>query len=309
MWIQQYKKKNITFPTDNKLHRKIIQKCLAISEKEELPVRQSYKRTLKKLGTDQRFRNHPKKRKLAKKADKKVKTIAGRLLRELERNLGENESYKEEIEIFKQILSQQRNDKKKIYSIHEPKVECIAKGKEHKKYEFGNKVSIILTQRTGVIIGAMSFRNDYDGHTLEPAIEQAERMLDNKSNIKTAIADRGYRGKTKINEIEVKTPKPFNNKTMTKYKQKKLKAKFGRRAAIEPIIGHLKRDHRLGLNFYKGLIGDSINVMLAAAAFNFKRMIRKWKANFLFHFFKSILQRIIQENFTTPLAKTFSMAF
>lgn len=301
--------KNITFPTDNKLHRKIIQKCLAISEKEELPVRQSYKRTLKKLGTDQRFRNHPKKRKLAKKADKKVKTIAGRLLRELERNLGENESYKEEIEIFKQILSQQRNDKKKIYSIHEPKVECIAKGKEHKKYEFGNKVSIILTQRTGVIIGAMSFRNDYDGHTLEPAIEQAERMLDNKSNIKTAIADRGYRGKTKINEIEVKTPKPFNNKTMTKYKQKKLKAKFGKRAAIEPIIGHLKRDHRLGLNFYKGLIGDSINVMLAAAAFNFKRMMRKWKANFLFHFFKSILQRIIQENFTTPLAKTFSMAF
>jgi len=102
-----------------------------------------------------------------------------------------------------------------------------------------------LTQTTGVIIGAMSFRNEYDGHTLEPALEQAERLLGNKKSIKMVIADRGYRGNTKINDIEIKTPKPFSDKTMTKYKQKKLKDKFGRRAAIEPIIGHLKRDHRL----------------------------------------------------------------
>jgi len=301
--------KNITFPTDNKLHRKIIKRCLDISEKEQLPIRQSYKRTLKKLSLDQRFRNHPKNKKKAKKADKRVKTIAGRLLRELERNIGINTNYKEEIDIFKKVLSQQKYDKNKIYSLHEPEVECISKGKEHKKYEFGNKVSIVLTQTTGVIIGAMSFRNEYDGHTLEPALEQAERLLGNKKSIKMAIADRGYRGNTKINDIEIKTPKPFSDKTMTKYKQKKLKDKFGRRAAIEPIIGHLKRDHRLGRNFYKGLIGDSINIMLAAAAFNFKRMMRKWKSSFLFHFFKSIFDRILQENLTLTSTKTFSIAF
>ena len=155
----------------------------------------------------------------------------------------------------------------------------------------------------------MSFRNEYDGHTLEPALEQAERLLGNKKSIKMAIADRGYRGNTKINDIEIKTPKPFSDKTMTKYKQKKLKDKFGRRAAIEPIIGHLKRDHRLERNFYKGLIGDSINIMLAAAAFNFKRMMRKWKSSFLFYFFKSIFDRILQENLTLTSTKTFSIAF
>jgi len=288
--------KNITFPTDNKLHRKIIEKCLAIVEKEGLPLRQSYKRTLKKLELDQRFRNHPKNKKKAKKADNKIKTIAGRILRELERNLGNNKKYREEIEIFEKILAQKKEDKHKIYSIHEPEVECITKGKEHKKYEFGNKVSIIITQKTGVILGAMSFRNEYDGHTLEPALGQAERLLEEQKSIKMAIADRGYRGTTKVNEVEIRTPKPFNEKTMRKYQQKKMKKKFQRRAAIEPVIGHLKRDHRLGRNFYKGIIGDSINVMLAAMAFNFKRMMRQWKNSFLFHFFKSIFQKLFPDN-------------
>lgn len=289
--------KNITFPTDNKLHRKIITRCIEIVEKENLPLRQSYRRTTKKLGLDQRFRNHPKNKKRAKKADAKIKTIAGRLLRELERNLGENKKYKKEIEIFGKILAQKKEDKHKIYSIHEPEVECISKGKEHKKYEFGNKVSIVITQKTGVIVGAMSFRNEYDGHTLEPALTQAERLLDDKKSIKMAIADRGYRGTAKVKEIEIRTPKPFNEKTMTKYQQKKMKEKFQRRAAIEPVIGHLKRDHRLGRNFYKGLIGDSNNVMLAAMAFNFKRMMRKWESSFLFNFFKSIFQKLFPQNF------------
>jgi IS5 family transposase len=82
--------KNITFPTDNKLHRKIISKCKAIAEKEGLPIRQTYTRTLKKLSIAQRFRNHPKNKAKARKADRKVKTIAGRLIRELERNLSPN---------------------------------------------------------------------------------------------------------------------------------------------------------------------------------------------------------------------------
>ncbi len=284
--------KNITFPTDNKLHRKIITKCKAISEKEGLPVRQSYIRTLKKLSVAQRFRNHPKNYRKARKADRKVKTIAGRLVRELERNLEPNSQYQTELALFNRVLTQKKDDKHKVYSLHEPEVECISKGKESKKYEFGNKVSIITTQTTGVIVGAMSFRNPYDGHTLKPAIEQAEKLL-GKSSIKTATVDRGYRGTSKINEVAIQSPKPFNNKTQTKYKQSKLKKQFGRRAAIEPLIGHLKSDHRMKRNFYKGITGDSINVMLSAAAFNFKRMMRKWASSFWLYFYRHFISPII----------------
>ncbi len=186
--------KNITFPTDSKLHRKIIDKCKKIAEKENLPVRQSYTRTLKKLSLDQRFRNPPRNKWKARKADRKEKTIAGRLVRELERNLSPDSRYQSDIDLFKRILSQKKSDSHKVYSVHEPDVQCLSKGKEHKKYEFGNKVSIIYTQTTGVIIGAMGFRNPYDGHTIKPALEQAERLL-GKRTIKTLIGDRGYRGK------------------------------------------------------------------------------------------------------------------
>jgi len=272
--------KNITFPTDNKLHRKIISKCKKIAETEDLPIRQSYTRTLKKLGVDQRFRNHPKNKWKARKADRKVKTIAGRLVRELERNLLPNSIYQSDIDLFKRILSQKKSDNNKIYSVHEPDVQCISKGKEHKKYEFGNKVSIIYTQTTGVIIGALGFRNPYDGHTIESSLEQTERLL-GKRTIKTLIGDRGYKGPREVNDTNIEIPKPFSDKRQSKYQQNKLKKKFKRRAAIEPINGHLKTDHRLGRNFYKGIQGDNINVMLAAAAYNFKRMMNKWKSSFL----------------------------
>jgi transposase, IS5 family len=272
--------KNITFPTDNKLHRKIISKCKKIAETEDLPIRQSYTRTLKKLGVDQRFRNHPKNKWKARKADRHVKTIAGRLVRELERNLLPNSIYQSDIDLFKRILSQKKSDNNKIYSVHEPDVQCISKGKEHKKYEFGNKVSIIYTQTTGVIIGALGFRNPYDGHTIEPSLEQTERLL-GKRTIKTLIGDRGYKGTREVNYTNIVIPRPFSDKRQNKYQQNKLKKKFKRRAAIEPINGHLKTDHRLGRNFYKGIEGDNINVMLAAAAYNFKRMMNKWKSSLL----------------------------
>jgi transposase, IS5 family len=288
--------KNITFPTDSKLHRKIIDKCRKIAEKENLPIRQSYTRTLKKLSLDQRFRNHPRNKWKARKADRKEKTIAGRLVRELERNLLPNSRYQSQIDLFKRILSQKKSDTNKIYSVHEPDVQCISKGKEHKKYEFGNKVSIIYTQTTGVIIGAMGFRNPYDGHTVEPALEQAERLL-GKRTIKTLIGDRGYKGKRQINETTIEIPKPFSNKKQSQYQQNKLKKQFRRRAAIEPINGHLKTDHRLNRNFYKGITGDNINVMLAAAAFNFKRMMNKWKSSFWLQF-KMIFDIMIDRWFT-----------
>jgi IS5 family transposase len=148
-----------------------VKHVLKIVHDHNLPLRQSYTFVLKKIYRDQRFRNHPKNRQKALRADKKLRTIAGRLVRELERNLGNIHDYDKLIETFKTILSQKRTSPNKIYSIHEPQVLCISKGKEHKKYEFGNKVSVIRSN-SGIILGAMSFRNEYDGHTIAKALEQ-----------------------------------------------------------------------------------------------------------------------------------------
>lgn len=198
---------------------------------------------MKKLSIAQRFRNHPKNNSKAKKTDRKVKTITGRLVRELERNSPPNSIYQTDIELFKQILQQKKNSKNKIYSLHEPETTCISKGKEHKKYEFGNKVSIVKTQNTGVIVGVMGFRNEFDGHTLEPSLEQTQRLVGKAP--KQASVDRGYRGRKQIGATQILIPCRFNDKTQTKYLQKKLKQAHKKRAAIEPIIGHLKTDHRL----------------------------------------------------------------
>lgn len=262
--------KNITYPTDAKLHKKIVRKVLDIVHKLKLPLRQSYTFVLKRIYRDQRFRHHPKNRQKAVRADRKLRTIAGRLVRELKRNLGASSVYTELIERFEAILAQRRHSQKKIYSIHEPDVQCISKGKEHKKYEFGNKVSIIRSA-TGLILGAQSFRNEYDGHTIEASLAQVERLTQRK--IKILAGDRGYRGKKEINGTQILIPDAPKSSDSRYQKRKKHKL-FCKRAGIEPSIGHLKSDHRLGRNFYKGVTGDAVNILLAAAAYNFKRAMR-----------------------------------
>jgi IS5 family transposase len=266
--------KNITFPTDVKLYRKIIEQSKKIAKEEGIEQRQSYKRTVKKLLMLQRFRNHPKNKKKAIKAEKKLKTIAGRVVRELERKLtGEQkDKYERKLSIFNKILTQKKTDKEKIYSIHEPEVYCVSKGKEHKKYEFGSKASIVLTKKNGIIVGAYSLeKNEYDGHTLPKALEQCEELRGLRPTV--AIADRGYKGSTRIGETEIQIPKP-PKKSISKYEKKKVRCRFRRRASIEPVIGHLKEDNRLSRNFLKGIVGDQINVMLAASAFNFNKWMR-----------------------------------
>ena len=236
--------KNVTYPTDAKLLKKVIGKIKKIVETEGLPMRRSYTRKLKAIYRDQRLRNHPRNHKKAKKADRELRTIAGRLLRELQRNLNGNHSYDEQISIFIKVVNQKKNDKDKIYSIHEPEVQCISKGKEHKKYEFGNKVSVIRSLG-GLILGALSFRNEYDG----------------------------YRGKKESAGTKILIP-DIPKVTDSYYKKRKKRKLFCKRAGIEPTIGHLKSDFRLGRNFYKGVFGDNINIMLAAAAYNFRRAMR-----------------------------------
>lgn len=269
--------KNITYPTDDKLYKKIIVKCQKIAEKEELELRQSYKFTIKKLSVIQRLKKNKDGAGKARKASKKIKTIAGRLVRELERRLNADllNRYATDVSLFKKVLAQKRNDTNKIYSLHEPEVKCYTKGKEHKKFEFGSKASFLVTQSTGVIVGALNFTDTlHDSKTIPAALEQYERLM-NKSP-KNIFLDRGYRGPKMINNTALHTPKP--DKNITKAKRKR----HSRRAAIEPVIGHLKRDYRMIRNYLKGTAGDAINLILAAAAMNFKRMINKWKEQIVF---------------------------
>ena len=280
--------KNITYPTDAKLHKKIIKNVLKIVHDNCLPLRQSYTRTLKGIYRSQRFRNHPKNRKKALKADRQLKTIAGRLVRELERNLGRRKGYEKMFELYYRVLSQNRKSKNKVYSLHEPDVVCVSKGKEHKQYEFGNKVSI-LRSWPGLILGACSFKNEYDGHTIEKTLEQTQRMTGRK--VDKLAGDRGYRGIKQIGKTKILIPD--TPKAKDSYYQKRKKHKlFCKRAGIEPAIGHLKEDHRLSRNFYKGVKGDAINVLLAVAAYNFKRAMRV-----LLYLIKRISIELVSTNF------------
>jgi transposase, IS5 family len=276
--------KNVTFPTDMKLHCKIIGKCKSIAKKESIPLRQTYTRTVKTLLLEQRFKRHPKGMKRAHRAQRKLHTIAARLLREIEKKLSEANSttYQKDIELFHQVLKQKRSDQNKIYSLHEPEVYCISKGKEHKKYEFGSKVSILTTKNSGIIVGALSFeKNEFDGNTLSAALEQYKSLM--KKEAKEVIADRGYRGKKEIGQTRIEIPGK-QHKFKTAYEKRKIRLKFRRRASIEPIIGHLKADTGLERNYLKGTKGDKINAMLAAAAYN----IRKWM-RYIFAFLLNVL--------------------
>ena len=172
--------KNITFPTDTKLYRKIAEQCVDIAEKENIQLRQTYRRTIKGLMLDQRFRKHPKNYKRAKRSARKLKTIAGRLIRDLERKLSVEaySHYLPLLAIFNRVMAQEKQSSNKIYSLHEPQVYCVGKGKDHKKYEFGSKASIAVTKDSGIIVGAVSHcRNVHDSKTLVEVISQSSELL------------------------------------------------------------------------------------------------------------------------------------
>ena len=271
--------KNVTFPTDSKLLNKIIHYCHKVAKAEGTKVRQSYVLEIKRLKLTQRFRGKAHSRKKVARADRRMRTIAGRLVRELLRELPSDCIYRERLGLCLKFVNGELIDGHKIYSLHEQDVLCICKGKEHKKYEFGNKVSLVRLWN-GIIIGAMAFRNEYDGHTIDRAKEQAYRLYGR--SIRILAGDRGYRGQKMSGDTKVMIPN-VPKASDSAYMKARKRELFKKRAGIEPVIGHCKSDHRLGRNFYKGLFGDSINVMLAAAAFNLKRamriplgLIRKW---------------------------------
>jgi len=276
--------KNITHPTDVKLYSRIIEHCWRIADKEEIELRQRYSRVQKKYLYLQRFRKSKVRFKEAIRAEKRLKVIAGRLTRELLKKIAKNRigKYAAAFDVFQQIIHQKKSDSDKVYSVHEPDVQCISKGKEYKKYEFGCKVSLAVTKDSGVCVGAMSFeKNPYDGHTLPAALEQCERLTEQRP--KVALVDLGYRGAKEVGGTEILYAGRVGRdlKGSAYYRMKR---KLGRRASIEPRIGHLKARFRLGRNFLKGIYGDMANVILAASAMN----LVNWMSRFLLPIFEML---------------------
>jgi len=273
--------KNVTYPTDGKLAIKMIHQLHRIASTEGIQLRRTYVKEIKAHRIKLRFFRHPKKIKKARASMKRLKTIVGVLMRDILRNLSEEhlEKYQETFELFTKVTNQKMKDTNKVYSLHEQHIYVIAKGKDHKKYEYGTKASLVTTMKGNIIIGAVAHnKNEHDSKTLESALVSANRHR--TKPIVEAICDRGYRGKKEVHGTVICIP-DSPKKRDTKYQKEQKRKKFRRRAAIEPIIGHVKSDHRMQRNYLKGFTGDEINLLLACSAFNLK----KWMNNFLLVFF------------------------
>jgi transposase, IS5 family len=288
---------NTTFPTDAKLAKRIIDRCNTIAENEGIQQRQSYKRVSKQLLRDTYNPTHPKRRIKARKAQQKLRTLAGRQLRELERNLDQEATnqYADDLNLYRSVIQQRKDDKNKIYSLHKPFTCCIAKGKMHKPYEFGNKIGLMVNPKSLVILAIESFKgNPHDSHTIEPLLNQIEKNFQYQPQ--EIVYDRGGRGKSEINGVSISTPnKPL--KRDSEYIKRVKRKKFRRRAAIEPVIGHLKQHFRMGQNYLSGDNSPKINALLAAAAWNFKKLMEELKTklkNFLFSIFQQLFLEKLQ---------------
>ena len=200
---------------------------------------------------------------------KKLRTWLGRVIRDIRRKVSTPDSALEELlQLCERLHAQQRTDKKKLYSLHEPDVMCISKGKAHKRYEFGQKVSVTTTNRGNWIVGInLCEGNPYDGHTLAKAIATTERVT--SVPVTNAFVDKGYRGHDYQGEATIHLAGSSTRRLTRTQKQRRK-----RRSAVEPKIGHLKTDNRMSRCFLKGLAGDSINAVLAAAGSNLMKLLR-----------------------------------
>ena len=282
--------KNITYPTDGKLAIKMIHHLHKIGKKEQLNLRRTFVKEIKEHRINLRFFKHPKKIKKARASIKRLGTIVGILIRDISRILPPEQlvNYQEKFDLFDKVRNQQMKDSNKVLSLHETHVYAITKGKDHKKYEYGTKASIVATKDSGVIVGVASHsKNEHDSRTLEVALRSANQTR--TTSIKEAICDRGYRGVKEVLGTTICIPgTPL--KRDSEYQKQNKREKFKRRAAIEPIIGHLKSDFRLARNYLKGFIGDQINLLLAATAWNLK----KWINLYFFALFNGEIKLLLE---------------
>ena len=285
--------KAITFPTDAKLYYKALIALGKLAKKKGIQLRQSYIRVAKKLLVTSGRYQHAKQMRRATKTIKKLKTLLGRVIRDIERKTINDEELQQLFYLplakAQRILSQQRHDKNKLYSWHAPEVECIGKGKADKPYEFGCKVSLMTNLNSApaghFVIHAKAFHdNPYDGHTLNAVISDMSKTTGIEPE--RIYVDKGYRGHDY--PYKFKVFKSGQKRGVTAANKKELR----RRSVIEPVIGHMKNEGRLGRNYLKGILGDKLNVLLVAAGYNFKiilRWLRKIFCSILFMLFGSQL--------------------
>jgi transposase, IS5 family len=271
--------KNVMFPTDAKLLNRGREKLVALAKRMGLDLRQSYVRVGKLALIKQQRYAHAKQFQRANKCLRTLKTYLGRTIRDIGRKIaGEHDLeaiFKRPLYLAERVLDQrQRQEARKIYSLHALEVECIGKGKAHKPYEFGVKVSVATTLHRSkggqFALHAKSLPgNPYDGHTLAEIIPDIEKTIGN--GLERIIADAGYKGHNAPLSHKFKVFTTGQKRHMTPAIKREMK----RRAAVEPVIGHIKNEHRLDRNYLAGNQGDAINAILAAAGYNF-RLLLTW---------------------------------
>ena len=271
--------KNVMFPTDAKLINRAREKLVKLAKKLGLDLRQSYVRVGKlALIKHQRYA-HAKQFKRANKALRKLKTYLGRTIRDITRQIAGEDDMKAMfarlLHLAGRVLAQNRHQRgPKVYSLHAPEVECIGKGKPHRPYEFGVKVSVATTlKRSKAGQFALHAKalpgNPYDGHTLAAIIPAIEATIG--TEIERILADAGYKGHNAPSSHKFRVYTAGQKRRMTP----SIKREMRRRAAVEPVIGHIKNEHRMDRNYLAHSSGDAINAILAAAGYNF-RLLLNW---------------------------------
>lgn len=262
--------KAVAFPTDARLHHKARCILVRLAKRNGIDLRQTYERLGKRAFIMQGRYSHARQTNRAKREQRRLRLYLGRVIRDIERKCSEPDGLLATmLKRAKQIFDQKRNDTNKLYSMQAPEVECIAKGKVHKKYEFGCKVSLVSTSKDSWIVGVQAIHgNPYDGHTLKESLDQAQAITGWRPQ--HAYCDKGYKGNPAVlGNTEIH---------LTNKKKKSMKASewkwYRRRSGIEPIIGHTKQDHRMDRNYLKGEEGDKINAILAGCGFNIRKLLR-----------------------------------
>jgi IS5 family transposase len=274
--------KAIAHPTDARLTHRAIEKLVDLAKREGVDLRQSYLRLAKRAAIMVGRYTHAHQFKRARRQLKFLRTRLGRIIRDIRRKIEGNTVLEDRFGPLLDLASRVRHQEQrqrgpKVYSLHAPEVECIGKGKARAPYEFGCKVSIVtpVTAPRGgqfVLHAKALHGNPYDGHTLGPVIAGLETLTG--VAVRRIHGDKGYRGHNYPDRFKVWITGQVRRVT------KVIRREMRRRAAVEPVIGHLKEDHRMGRNYLKGRDGDRINAVLAAAGYNFS-LLRRWFSRLL----------------------------
>src|SRR5918994_707914 len=257
--------KAITHPTDAKLYLKALLALVRQAKRHGLKLRQAHTRLAKRAAVQVGRYAHARQIRRMRRELKRLRTFLGRVYRDVARKVaGDVElsiRFAPLLGLVERLLVQERTSKNKLYSLHAPEVVCIAKGKAHRPYEFGSKVAVAVTNREGFVLASKAREgNPYDGHTLDATIGQVIAMTGVEPE--RTYVDRGFRGHDYAKKERVFIAGQRRGLTPT------IKRELRRRSAIEPMIGHMKEDGRLGRNHLLGATGDAMNALLVAALIN-----------------------------------------